>query len=190
MSVAPEGQGGQGGAFHGRVSVEFFDESKGFQAGFPVLLKGLVAASHLNGSQGVIAEVKPPSDDGGEQIFVVNLKSEQVFVKLSNLKMGVECTHVQGHHTAGEVMQLAVKCAKDCDLEAFQTSVTAMLRDPTEPNAVYTIKSLQYDDQNLQSTAPFKWVAAGSEVLLEGNIEIVAPKPTEAAKSSSCCVVS
>uniref|UniRef100_A0A6U4SH18 Uncharacterized protein n=1 Tax=Hemiselmis andersenii TaxID=464988 RepID=A0A6U4SH18_HEMAN len=189
MSVAPEPQGQGGGTFHGRVVVDFFDESKGFQTGHPVMLKGLVTASHLNGSQGSIAEVKAPAE-GGETIFVVDLNGEQVFVKLSNLKMGVECTHIEGHHTAGEVMQLSVKCAKDCDLEAFQSAVTRMLKDPSQPNAEYSIKSLQYDDQNLQSTAPFKWVAPGSEVLLEGNITYPEKPPEPSKQSSGCCAVS
>jgi hypothetical protein len=58
---------------------------------------------------------------------------------------------------------MKVTCSQEIDLPSFQTALGLALFDPSQPRLEYRVLAVKYDDQQLQSTAPFKWVQAGGE---------------------------
>jgi hypothetical protein len=63
---------------------------------------------------------------------------------------------------------MKVTCSQEIDLSSFQTALGLALFDPLRPRLEYRVLAVKHDDQQLQSTAPFKWVQAGGEILVWG----------------------
>ena len=63
---------------------------------------------------------------------------------------------------------MKVTCSQEIDLSSFQTALGLALFDPIRPRLEYRVLAVKHDDQQLQSTAPFKWVQAGGEILVKG----------------------
>lgn len=96
--------------------------------------------------------------------------------------------HAALSQCTAQELQLRVKCSQASNLADFQTALGLALYDLNQPKLLYTITSVSHNDQKLQSTAPFKWVQAGEEILVEAEVAVQPDTPRKKS-GSGCCVV-